>query len=90
LGREAIQEIVGTLGRRVKVSDPEIAQRVKAHRKRAKKRALGCVLNVSKEAVAPGATASPPRDGGKSIRGRPRWLLPCGAITPPKLFVSLQ
>jgi len=58
LDRGAIQEIVGTLGRKVKVSDPEIAQRVKAHRKRVKRRALGCILKVPKEVLAPAATAS--------------------------------
>jgi hypothetical protein len=53
LERRVIEEIVGILGRKVKVSDPEIAERIKANRKRVKKRALHCILRVPKDEVAP-------------------------------------
>jgi hypothetical protein len=55
---QVIHEIVGTLGRKVKVSDPVIAERIKAHRKRVKKRAIHSILNVPKDAVGPDPAAS--------------------------------
>jgi hypothetical protein len=60
LDRAVIQEIVGTLGKKVKVSDPALAARVKSHRKRVRKRVLHCMTHVPKTVVARDLVEHPP------------------------------
>lgn len=50
---QMMEEILGTLGGKVTISNPEIAQRVKVHRKLMRKRALRSMRNVPKDASRP-------------------------------------
>jgi hypothetical protein len=60
LDREVIQEIVGTLAKKVKLSDPVLAARVKSHRKRVRKRVVHCMTRVPKTVVARDLSVLPP------------------------------